>query len=407
MDIKQATEQEETSAGRRWLRRIGYGILAVIGAILSLSAASNLFFRVRSDPIDRLTNLDKARIEEAFRLRRAVGDSIWPGWSNAAIPVIVYNEAYAFLTGVENPGPGWRTVPENLARGGPWEPVPDDSIDGRKYFRQRLPDEHTSPQAFTVRAGELWAGSMTTKDWMDIGMGNEIRDSSPPVIKVFVPYRLIARVFLGLAMNTDGYICGLEHESFHAYQGMVSGNQLASAETALSHLGRTYPWADGSFNEAWKAELNVLADALLATQEKRTVDLADRFMALRRDRRKSFHLDSGLVNLERLREWEEGLGKYTELAVWKCAASDMAYRPVQALSGDPDFNRYRGFSSKWAQELTTLRLQSHGDEIRFYYAGMAQAFLLDRLNPEWKTIILQENVFLEDLMSEALAKRRE
>jgi hypothetical protein len=407
MDITQATEQEKTSAGRRWLRRIGYGILAVIGAILGLSAASNLFFRVRSDPIDRLTNLDKARIEEAFRLRRAVGDSIWPGWSNAAIPVILYNEAYAFLTGAENPGPGWRTVPENLARGGPWEPVPDDSIDGRRYFRQRLPDQHTSPQAFTVRVGELWAGSMTTKDWMDIGMGNEIRDSFPPVIKVFVPYRLIARVFLGLAMNTDGYICGLEHESFHAYQGMVSGNQLASAETALSRLGRTYPWADGSFNEAWKAELNVLADALLATQEKRMVDLAGRFMALRRDRRKSFHLDSGLVNLERLREWEEGLGKYTELAVWKCAASDMAYRPVQALSGDPDFNRYRGFSSKWAQELTTLRLQSHGEEIRFYYAGMAQAFLLDRLNPEWKTTILQDNVFLEDLLSEALANRRE
>jgi len=40
MDIKQATEQEETSAGRRWLRRIGCGILAVIGAILGLSAAS-------------------------------------------------------------------------------------------------------------------------------------------------------------------------------------------------------------------------------------------------------------------------------------------------------------------------------------------------------------------------------
>jgi hypothetical protein len=79
MDIQQATEQEKTSAGRRWLRRIGYGILAVIGAILGLSAASNLFFRVRSDPIDRLTNVDKARIEEAFRLRRAVGDSIWPG----------------------------------------------------------------------------------------------------------------------------------------------------------------------------------------------------------------------------------------------------------------------------------------------------------------------------------------
>jgi len=404
----QATKHEKTSTGRRRLRRIGWGILAAICAIAGLSAATNLFFRVRSDPIDRLTDLDKARVAEAFRLRRTVGDSIWPGWSNAMIPIILYNEGYVFLSGCsDKPGPGWRTVPQDLARGGPWESVPDDAIDGRPYYRQRLVDEHASPQAFTVRVGELWAASMTTKDWTTIGMGNEIRDSLPFAIKAFVPYRLIARIFLGLAMNTDGYVCGLEHESFHAYQGIVSANRLASAESVLGHFGRTYPWADPSFNEAWKAELNALADALSATQAKHMVDFADRFVALRRERRKAFHLDSALVNLERLREWEEGLGKYTELAVWKCAASDTAYKPVQVLSGDPDFNGYRNFSGKWSQELVTLRLQSHAEEIRFYYSGMAQAFLLDRLNPGWRRTILQGDVFLEDLLSEALANRRE
>ncbi len=405
MDIEQARQQPRTSTGRRCLRRIGCGILAIIGAILGLSAASNLFFPGRSDPIDRLTNLDKARIEEAFRLRLAVGDSIWPGWSNAEIPLVVYNEEYAFLSGADDPGPGWRTVPQDLARGGPWEPVPNDSIDGRRYFRQRLQGEHASPQAFTVRIGELWAGSMTTKDWTQIGMGNEIRDGLPPVIRVFMPYRLIARVFLGLAMNTDGYICGMEHESFHAYQGMISAERLASAEAALDRLRKAYLWSDRPFNEAWKAELSALADALSATEEKRTLELVDKFLTLRRDRRRVFRLDSALADLERLREWEEGLGKYTELAVWKLAGSDTAYKPVQALSADPDFNGYRDFRGKWAQELTTLRLQSRAEEIRFYYSGMAQAFLLDRLNPDWKTTLLRSDLFLEDLLSEALAKR--
>ncbi len=407
MDIDQPVKQEKTPRSRRWLRRIGCGILAVICAILGLSAASNLFFRTRSNPIDRLTDLDKARIAEAFRLRRTLGDSIWPGWSDATIPVILYNEAYAFLSGSDNPAPGWRTVPQNLARGGPWEAVPGDLLDGRQYYRQRLVDKHASPQAFTVRVGELWAASMTTKDWTTIGMGDEIRDSLPTAIRLIVPYRLIARVFIGLAMNTDGYICAIGHESFHAYQGMVSANRLASAETVLSHLGSTYPWTDLPFSEAWKAELNALADALSAAEEQRAAEFAARFIALRRDRRKAFNLDSGLVNLERLREWEEGLGKYTEMAIWKCAASDVAYKPFLALSGDPDFNGYRSFSGKWAQELATLRLQSRSHEIRFYYAGMAQAFLLDRLKPEWKTSFLQGDVFLEDLLSEALAKRRE
>ncbi len=407
MDSEHATKQEKTPAGRRWLRRIGCGILAVICTIVALSAASNLFFRARSDPIDRLTDMDKARVSEAFRLRRTLGDSIWPGWSNAAIPVIVYNEAYAFLSGSDNPDPGWRTVPQNLVRGGPWEPVPGESIDGRQYYRQRLVNEHASPQAFTVRVGELWAASMTTKDWTTIGMGNEIRDSFPPVVKMVVPYRLIARIFLGLAMNTDGYICGLEHESFHAYQGMVAADRLSSAETALSRFRKTYPWDSLPFSQAWKAELNALADALSATEEKRTADLAARFMAMRRERRKAFNLDSGLVNVERLREWEEGLGKYTELAIWKCAASDTVHGPIQPLGGDPDFNGYRGFAGKWAQELVTLRLQSRAEEIRFYYSGMAQAFLLDRLKPEWKMTFLQGDVFLEDMLSEAIAKRRE
>ncbi len=408
MDIDQSARQSNSSAGRGWLRRFGRGMLFVICAIAGLSAASNLFFRARSDSIDRLTDLDKARVGEAFRLRRAVGDSIWPGWSNAMIPVLLYNEAYVFLCGCsDNPGAGWRTVPQNLARGGPWESVLDDSIDGRRYYRQRLVDEHASPQAFTVRVGEFWAASMTTKDWTRIGMGNEIRDSFPFAIKAFVPYRLMAWIFLKLAMNTDGYVCGLEHESFHAYQGMISASRLASAESVLSQLGRTYPWTDPPFSKAWKEELSALADALSATQEKRMAEFAQRFMALRRDRRKAFHLDSALVNLERLREWEEGLGKYTELAVWKLAASDTAHKPVNALNGDQDFNGYRNFSSKWAQELVTLRLQSRAEEVRFYYSGMAQAFLLDRLNPDWRRTILQGDVFLEDLLGKALTTRRE
>jgi len=403
MDMDQATEQKKMSAGRRWTKRIGCGCLTLIIVILGLSSASNFFFPSRSNPVDRLSNLEKARVAEAFRLRRAVGDSIWAGWSNAPIPIIVYNEAYAFLVGLSDPDPGWRTVPQNIARGRPWELVPNDSIDGRKYYRQRLVDERTSPQAFTVRVGEFWSARMTAKDWMPIKMGDDIRDGAPSAIRALVPYRLMARIFLGLGMNTDGYVCALEHESFHAYQGMVSADRLANAETILFQLGKTYPWTNSGFNDSWKAELNMLGDALSATQEKRMAELSGKFLSLRQARRNAYHFDSAMANLERFREWEEGLAKYTELAIWKCAASDTAYKPVKALSADPDFKGYRSFDRKWTEELITLRRQSQGDEIRFYYAGMAQAFLLDRLNPEWRTKILQSDIFLEDLLSEALA----
>jgi len=39
---------------------------------------------------------------------------------------------------------------------------------------------------------------------------------------------------------------------------------------------------------------------------------------------------------------------------------------------------------------------------RFYYSGMAQAVLLDRLMPGWKDQALEDGVFLEDLLEAAV-----
>jgi hypothetical protein len=107
--------------------------------------------------------------------------------------------------------------------------------------------------------------------------------------------------------------------------------------------------------------------------------------------------------LERRREWEEGLGKYIELAIWQRAASTPDYQPVTAMNADPDFKHYRGFPQRWSQEVAQLRRGAHTRDTRFYYSGMAQAFLLDRLAPDWKTKALTPGVFLEDLLRPALS----
>jgi hypothetical protein len=146
---------------------------------------------------------------------------------------------------------------------------------------------------------------MTTKDWTTIKMGNEISDGLPSVIRPFVPYRLFARIFLGLASDADGYLCALGHESFHAFQGMVAANRLTRAEESLSQLGKSYPWNDPSFNGAWKDELDALADALMAKDVKVTIEHGKKFLSLRRARRVSAHCDSSSVNLEQRREREE------------------------------------------------------------------------------------------------------
>jgi hypothetical protein len=396
-------KQAQSSTARRWLKRIGWGILLLIMVALGGSALSNFLLPSRSMIVDRLSDLDKALVAEAFHLRGEFGNSLWEGWGIAEIPLILYNEEYAFLVGCSNPSPGWTTVPRNIRHGDVWEIVPSDLWDGKQYYRQRLPDKGATPQAFTVRVGESWVASMTTKEWTAIGIGNEIRDGLPSLLRPFVPYRLAAKIFLGLAMNTDGYLCAIGHESFHAFQGIMATARLEAGENALARDGKKYPWNDHLFNEQWKAELNLLADALLTKYDKHMIELGQKFMVLRKARRFSFSLNANMVDLERLREWEEGLAKYTELALWQCAFSNPEYGPVFALGSDSDFKRYKGFPQQWTQEIMTLRMQSGAGENRFYYSGMAQGFILDRLLTGWRSRILRDNLFLEDLLAEALS----
>ncbi len=113
-----------------------------------------------------------------------------------------------------------------------------------------------------------------------------------------------------------------------------------------------------------------------------------------------------MVSLEQVREWEEGLAKYTELWLWQHAQADSTYHPANAAGNSARFGGYKDFGQHWTQEMITLRLQSRGGETRFYYAGMAEAFLLDRLLPGWRTRGLHTGVSLEELLGEATEQRR-
>jgi hypothetical protein len=51
----------------------------------------------------------------------------------------------------------------------------------------------------------------------------------------------------------------------------------------------------------------------------------------------------------------------------------------------------------WAV-METVVVASNRDDGRFYYSGIAQAVLLDRLTPGWKDQIMADGVFLEMLL---------
>jgi hypothetical protein len=155
-------------------------------------------------------------------------------------------------------------------------------------------------------------------------------------------------------------------------------------------------------HEAWEAEIDLLTRALRVESSAQAAALAQQFLAQRASRRADAGLDASLIDYERLLEWEEGLAKYVELAAWQAAYETADYTPVPEMSGDPDFKNYRSFNRRWSQEIAQMRRQAAREgETRFYYTGMAQAMLLDRLLPGWKERVLSEGVWLETLLAEA------
>jgi hypothetical protein len=352
------------------------GLTALCLAGAGISALSNRFLPQTPADTGQISELDKQRLAEAIHLRQALGDQVWPAFGQMDIPLILWNHDYSFLVG-----------PAQLPQG--WEVMTGDDFQGRPYFRQKSDD----PQNFAVRVGDVWAASMATKSETDAFLMQVFRDLLPPLVEGIFPYRL-------LIQPSEVQISAVAHESFHVFQQRRAPERLAAAEQA-HQLGERYWLTDPAMEEDWRKEIELMYQAVQAEADDEAARLARAFLDQRQSRRTRAALSADLVDFERQLEWEEGLAKYIELAIWRAGFASPDFQPI--LSGDPDFKGYHKFPGRLKQELSQMKRQAgQAGEARFYYTGMAQALLLDRLNPGWQEKALQEGVWVEDLLAEAL-----
>lgn len=370
-------------------------VLLTAGAVL-VAALVNRDRPTRSLAPDRLNAAEQARLAEFFRAREMLGDDVWPGWGAADIPVLVFNEAYAYLVGLGDPAHGWIAMPQNQPGGGAWQLV-GEAIDGRPIHRQPLISADHSPEAFAVRVGDRWVASGPTMEWFRVDLGNRAYDELPPIVRLAFPYGLVVNQRV---TGSDHYISLLAHESFHAWQGEMAPERLAEAERAAA-LENVYPWDDEANHDGWRAELNALASGVAAPPE-RAAEFAAEFLRLRAERRSAADLSDELIDYERQREWLEGPARYVELGLWR-EASGRSYRPSAAIIHDPEFQLYANYGYRLNREIHHIRSTADDvGDIRFYYSGFAQAALLDRLMPDWKERVMGPGVYLEDLLAEAV-----
>src|SRR4030042_6903757 len=264
---------------------IPFGLIILCLLVVAGSALSNLGLPQRSTTLDHLSELEKARLSEVLHLRSALGDAVWPGWSQADIPLIVYNEQYAFLVGYPDPPAGWLKVPNLELRGGPWEQVPGDTFEGRPYYRTTIPDPEKTPEGFTVLVGDHWVATFQTREYGEVDFYRDFRQNMPSFISNLVPVRLAWEFLMG---KTDTYIAALEHESFHAYEGILAVDRLNAAETMYS-VEENYPF--DAMEESWKQEMDVLIQAVQAGTDAEAIDLAREFLHMRVSRRAGLNLE--------------------------------------------------------------------------------------------------------------------
>jgi hypothetical protein len=381
----------------RWLGRLLLSLLLLLGLLLVASALYNRTLPTASATPDRLSEAEKGRLAEFWQLREQLGATVWPGWETLPSPIIVYNESYVFLLGYPDAPPdGWQTVPRGQQRGGAWQPAPDDNLNGQPYYRQPLPANGETPQAFVVRVGDRWVSSMQTMEWAEISFANQLRADLPGFLTAVFPTPLVTNLFI---RGSDGYISLLVHEAFHAYQGELAPAKVMAAETAVAQQEPLYPQND-TLQANWQTELDLLTAALQPNAD--AASLARQFLAQRQQRRQQANLSPDLIAYEQQREWLEGLARYTELELWRQAAQTDSYAPLPDLLTDPKFSGYATFDRRWQQEIDQIGRMADAGDGRFYYTGMAQAVLLDQLLPGWKGQALAEGVWLEGLLETAV-----
>lgn len=379
---------------RAILKTIKWTLLVIV-VLAIISAVYNLTLPEHSEITEHLSEKEKAYIAETMNLRQNLGSEVWPGWGDLHIPAIVYNEEYAFLIGYPNPPAGWYKMPVEEFRGTDWKIVESDDFFGETYYRQELPNPEITPENFTVKVGDRWVTTMQTKEYGAVAFYKGFKNELPPVLNAIFPYKIFWNMLMGKAEN---YIGGMAHEAFHAYQGTIVPERLTESEYA-SRLSSDYPWENPKNAEKWIEETNLLLAAYHAQSIDEAKQLATQFTNKRRERRANAKLPDEMIEYEQKREWLEGLAKYAELKIGLCAEENKTYSSFAAIkevSGFKSYENRTGYFNKQIDEV--IRTAKRSGESRFYYVGMLQAVLLDRLMPEWKSVAFDKDVYLEDLL---------
>jgi hypothetical protein len=305
-----------------------------------------------------------AEAAEAWQVLNTYGDQVWPGWGKTRPPLLIRQGEYDLLIG--HPAP-----PQEFSR------LPDRSLAGQPIYRYTghlVP----MPAATAWEVGGVWSVAVPTREEfqqaIDAQLGRGV-----------------------VQLDAANYVRAIVHEAFHAYAMTIIRGQVPDFGVDVDEgkmIQRLVALPD--LNQQHAAEGQALVKALQATDDQIARLAAAEFLKLRQARRTAGDKQSAAY--EQTTEWVEGLARYAEVAMMQQAGHAADQSANTAI-------HYPAAEEVWQQFLDQLAKPTaspDGFRGRYYLLGAGQAFLLDRLLPDWKTRVLDEKLSLEDLLQEAL-----
>jgi hypothetical protein len=347
------------SRSTRLLSRPAIAALAVARlAIAGLASTALLATRAPAQSAPRLSNTDRVRLREAYRLADQLGDRIWPRWRDAPFALLLVTPDYEYLVRHSNPTSDFVNLGGDTLLGGPL------------FYRKRV-----FPSAMQA--------------------------TFPAVNGVNTI--VIGEAELTADKTSTRWVLTVLHEHFHQFVNSQPGYYADVAKLALAHgdstgmwmLNYPFPYDSVRVQRKFTAMTHALLDALAEGDGPPLGRKVAVFLRAQHEFRASVPPEAEKYFAFQL--WQEGVARYTELMVGELASK--GYSPSADFGALPDYARYATVAAevrrKVMNDLGSLSLGKARREV-VYSVGGAEALLLDRVRPEWKRNFLARRFRLPD-----------
>lgn len=306
-----------------------------------------------------ISEIDRIRLAEAFRISAQIGDKVWRNWSATPFAVLLVTPNEEFLIR---------------------HPKPSKDFISLGYDRVLRSEIYYRPRVF-----------------------------KPNLLATFPAVGGISTAVIGQAENTDknnstAWVITLLHEHFHQlqtsqpdyYPAVGALNLSKGDQSGMWMLNYDFPYQDEKVGRIFQEMARKLA-GIVSTEKiqkkYRNREIED-YLALR-DKLKST-LSASDYDYFSFQIWQEGFARYTEYKIARFAARN--YEPTKEFKRLKDFRSFKSAEDELRQEilreLSSLSLPNW-KRVAFYPLGAAEALLLDELNPEWRKRYFAEKFYAE------------